>query len=483
MTALTLRTTKNAALTWGELDDNFKNLNTEIARVDAKVVSVKDYGAVGDGVTDDTAAIQAALDSGAKSVYLQSGTYKITSLLMPNLAFFVLFGDGPSSILKLSGASGAGIRWPASSNVYNEQTVRNVAFDGSGGNQHCMDTTGAGGITIDGVYITDVPTGKSGIYVNGASAYVHDARLSNIQIYSNTEGHSGIRFGPYCSDALVNNFIMNGNVKVDYCLYYDAGAATVRVANSHPYNAETSIAYLAGNDNCIFSNCQLDWASSGDTVRAINSSHLSFTECHFQAIKSGFSGANITGTCADASFINCRWDGASGALSAVVSDASTSGVQIFGGSIYPVGNFTTPYDLGGTSSYAKGVAGWNPLGLDFNLSGVGAAAQSQSTTLYYGANGSNASEDLVEYVVPQDSSLRTLYVATNATPAAGQTFTFRARKNGSNIGSDLVISNGSYGGSVSVNTSFSQYDRLTISSVFSATSGSATVRFTANFQA
>lgn len=43
------------------------------------VVSVKDFGAKGDGVTDDTAAIQAALNSGAKNIVFASGTYKLTS--------------------------------------------------------------------------------------------------------------------------------------------------------------------------------------------------------------------------------------------------------------------------------------------------------------------------------------------------------------------------------------------------------------------
>lgn len=45
-------------------------------------VSVKDFGAVGDGVTDDTAAIQAALDSGSKMVYAPQGDYKITGQLL-----------------------------------------------------------------------------------------------------------------------------------------------------------------------------------------------------------------------------------------------------------------------------------------------------------------------------------------------------------------------------------------------------------------
>lgn len=46
-------------------------------------VSLKDFGAKGDGVSDDTPAVQAALDwlagSSARSLYVPSGTYKVTS--------------------------------------------------------------------------------------------------------------------------------------------------------------------------------------------------------------------------------------------------------------------------------------------------------------------------------------------------------------------------------------------------------------------
>lgn len=41
-------------------------------------VNVKDYGAVGDGIVNDTAAIQAALDSGADTVFVPPGTYLVS---------------------------------------------------------------------------------------------------------------------------------------------------------------------------------------------------------------------------------------------------------------------------------------------------------------------------------------------------------------------------------------------------------------------
>lgn len=54
---------------------------TSTAETGTDYINVKDYGAVGDGVIDDTAAIQAAIDTGYKKIGIPRGTYKVTSSL------------------------------------------------------------------------------------------------------------------------------------------------------------------------------------------------------------------------------------------------------------------------------------------------------------------------------------------------------------------------------------------------------------------
>jgi parallel beta-helix repeat protein len=64
------------------------------------MVNVKDFGAVGDGVADDTAAIQAALNTGSKLVYFPAGTYLATSVSLPSN--IILSGCGYASVLQTS---------------------------------------------------------------------------------------------------------------------------------------------------------------------------------------------------------------------------------------------------------------------------------------------------------------------------------------------------------------------------------------------
>jgi hypothetical protein len=65
------------------------------------VVSVKDFGAVGDGTTDDTTALQAAIaycenaeQYGGRALYIPGGRYKISGALTLSKEFITIFGDG-----------------------------------------------------------------------------------------------------------------------------------------------------------------------------------------------------------------------------------------------------------------------------------------------------------------------------------------------------------------------------------------------------
>jgi hypothetical protein len=89
-------------------------------------VSVKDFGAVGDGVTDDTAAIQAAIDAvqaaGGGTVYVPKGQYKTTDVIRitgkvnliganrTNVSAIVAHHTG-AAILSLKGSTGSCIKF------------------------------------------------------------------------------------------------------------------------------------------------------------------------------------------------------------------------------------------------------------------------------------------------------------------------------------------------------------------------------------
>lgn len=94
----------NDAIVDGAADINYTppftgSVTTTVGDKLAQTVSVKDFGAVGDGVTDDTVAIQNAIDAieantTRPSLYLPSGIYKTTAKLTISTRFMQIIGDG-----------------------------------------------------------------------------------------------------------------------------------------------------------------------------------------------------------------------------------------------------------------------------------------------------------------------------------------------------------------------------------------------------
>jgi hypothetical protein len=114
----------------------FFNALGQIAKNNA-TINVKDFGAVGDGVTDDTAAIQAAVDFVASAggiVWFPSGTFLhgTTITLKSNVT---LFGYG--AVLKWSGGSAVQTT-TASSGVTENIGVHGLTFDGGANASGCL---------------------------------------------------------------------------------------------------------------------------------------------------------------------------------------------------------------------------------------------------------------------------------------------------------------------------------------------------------
>jgi hypothetical protein len=112
--------------------------------------NAKAYGAVGDGTTDDTAAVQAAWTAAAAVggvTYLPAGTYAVdpATLGAPPTALHLL-GDGYQSSLKVKDGAGDFRSLLIWSGAATGVTIRNLRFDGnaSGYGGTIQNSTGAG---------------------------------------------------------------------------------------------------------------------------------------------------------------------------------------------------------------------------------------------------------------------------------------------------------------------------------------------------
>lgn len=103
--------------------------------VNGAVANVFDFGAIGDGITDDTAAVQDALDSGAGSVYFPEGTYLCAKLnfLASNSVGLTVYGDGRTrSIIKSTSAGDQSINvYAANGANTNNIYIHDLQIDGN----------------------------------------------------------------------------------------------------------------------------------------------------------------------------------------------------------------------------------------------------------------------------------------------------------------------------------------------------------------
>lgn len=280
----------------------------EATTVQAKLretVSVKDFGAVGDGVTDDTAAIQAAIDAldsaGGGSVFFPIGTYKLTSALsiVDSIQFIgaskaatilyqtgtsgehVLSGDATSSFslksitlqgnassgdgmkvvdtsgsvshilvddVRVTAVGGDGISLENPRNVkLNRVTVDNCASDGV----YIDVNTGANAISFSDVYVNT--NGGYGILIDGAG-YINDLYGSNLYSENNTTG--GIRLNPTTVSSDITLSCVRSDAEAGIALYMAQCVATINSLlvnnNTQATNAVKFVDSTIAIDSCRF---------------------------------------------------------------------------------------------------------------------------------------------------------------------------------------------------------------------------------------
>lgn len=147
-------------------------------------VSVREFGALGDGVTDDTTAIQNALNSSAGSIYFPTGTYKITGLCLTLSSAKTLYGDGTyESIFNATGCT-------------NNALTISTGLSGVDLNNFAIIRSGGAVSGQDGIHFVNL---------------TEQANLNNLRLEGNwTNLRLGITSYSFISKVLSNNAYSNG---------------------------------------------------------------------------------------------------------------------------------------------------------------------------------------------------------------------------------------------------------------------------------
>lgn len=267
--------------------------------------SVKQYGAVGDGVSDDTAAIQAAINAAAGgvtngtntvggTVIFPSGTYLVSGLTL--YSFIHLLGNGPeATIIKLKNGANADVV-----QGYNATTL--IGGSTTGG----IVNWGIYNLTIDGNKANQSST-SYGIRQYGYGYLMQNVRVRNTFsdcFYSDWNG--GANSPGF--DAMEASIIA--------CKFHDSGTGAMGVNFHGPHDSQFV--------NCISYN-----TGSHAFYVGVNAGGTQFTSCHGWGMALGSNSVSwlLEG---QTTLVNCQAEGSDTVQVAMLASACVwSGGRMF----------------------------------------------------------------------------------------------------------------------------------------------------------
>ncbi|MBE6771081.1 MAG: hypothetical protein E7547_02915 [Ruminococcaceae bacterium] len=210
-------------------------LTNDSGFITSDYINVKDYGAVGDGVTDDTAAIKAAVKAVPENgtLYFPVGVYRVDNIMLKSN--MNVKGDGKGSVIKLNdNAPLTNVEefddyWNNCFTIYqiSNVTIEDISLDG---NKENNSATGAAtDYRLNGVIIqesTDIILNRIYAYNNGyhgciMSDDVYRVEISDSEFYNNGfrpfHGHGTIVDCKFVNNRCVNNGLgVNGDTTTGF---------------------------------------------------------------------------------------------------------------------------------------------------------------------------------------------------------------------------------------------------------------------------
>jgi len=286
------------------------------------VISVKDFGAVGDDATDDAAAIQACFDyvsslpaptaaytRGGTAIFFPAGTYKCLSpLIAPVRNNLTLFGEGGSSSIR--GMHGGVTLTLGDANVQACVNCNILDLNFAGSNKAAdtaLKTQRTYNLTVSNCTFTSANTGyyhNSGVsdWIRGCSfrhlgnAFPNtgfNLRFDNVRTSTKVYGNSGVHIldcelmGAEAIDLQANIYVrhMDG-IYIDNCHMYKANYGLWLDPDGVDNNGITSVMVsntyfdTTGVNNIRLTGKTLDSGTSDTTAKLYN--HMQFSNCYIR---------------------------------------------------------------------------------------------------------------------------------------------------------------------------------------------------------